>query len=706
MKSVRFSLILPTISLLLAILLGTAPAKACGPYYPLIPTPTYFSFSSTDENRNDANDRENLELWQKLTSKKIPLTDIKLAVYYMSLDELEEDRYGRKPSRNEFLSYLRNTRDSEIADFLMMAKTVEETREKRHSPWYYPASRDSARNEFSIIIQQLKDYKGSRLADRYALQVVRAYFGGEQYRQCVEYYDSAFAQYPDSNLFKRMSQGYVAGSLLRLGDTIKANEYFIKAGDFRSLRGKDAPMMMAKANPDCAELKAYAVECATDTAKFRALLPVVKAALKNSKTKYKGDWEFCLAYLYGDFLGKPAEARKHILKAEKLEFSSDEIRDKARAYRMLTDAVAGDESRFADDIAWISDKIDPANSGAGEWERILKNIVYAQWVPSYWRQSRYTDAVLLCGYADNILGQTRRQPLVTSSNYNWSQNTSLANVRRSDQLLNFNDYSNLSFRLMNSLSSEQLAQVMRNIQDATGLRAKFVKTARTDADYINEIIGTLALREENYDRAVEYLSKVSTDYQRSMNIYKGGYLSRDPFIPYPKRWSNEDDDIWRFEHGSGIYRKKPVDSDNAKLRFARQMQKLQKEMGSDDADRRGLAALRYAIGRRNSLEECWALTQYWRGFIGHLIQPGLQYWDEAKYPGLAFLYEYGYSDSNAAEKRYSQDIDDALAMLATDEARAQAQYLLGNVKTVIKLYADTKTGKKVKTSCDRWRQWL
>ena len=45
-------------------------------------------------------------------------------------------------------------------------------------------------------------------------------------------------------------------------------------------------------------------------------------------------------------------------------------------------------------------------------------------------------------------------------------------------------------------------------------------------------------------------------------------------------------------------------------------------------------------------------------------------------------------------------------MLVGDEARAKAQYMLGNMKTVVKRYGNTAAARKIKTSCDNWRSWL
>lgn len=113
----------------------------------------------------------------------------------------------------------------------------------------------------------------------------------------------------------------------------------------------------------------------------------------------------------------------------------------------------------------------------------------------------------------------------------------------------------------------------------------------------NELIGTLALREENYKRAVQYLKLVPEKYQKAMNIHKEGYLSRDPFFiePLQKRLST---------------------SINAKYEFAKKMLQYQKLMGNGKTtDERRLAKVKYAIARRNSFEYCWALTQYSKGIF-------------------------------------------------------------------------------------------
>lgn len=45
-------------------------------------------------------------------------------------------------------------------------------------------------------------------------------------------------------------------------------------------------------------------------------------------------------------------------------------------------------------------------------------------------------------------------------------------------------------------------------------------------------------------------------------------------------------------------------------------------------------------------------------------------------------------------------------MLTTDEARARAEYILGNLATIVKRYPTTQTAQFVKTSCDNWKLWI
>ena len=692
MKSTIYSLSLRLSSIIILILVVSFHANACGPYVSYIPEPNFFT-SNWDGLLCDFDKQENLRLWQKLTSKKIPLKDIEQVVYKDSKDRAEDILNGDRQVRAEnlFYNYLRNTNDLELIDFLLTAKDLEERRAKINSPWYYPSSRnyDTETGDFQYTISVCNNYKGDRIKDRYALQAIRALFASRQYDKCIRYFKDAFQEFPDSNLFKRMAMSYVAGCWSQLGDVNRANEHFAISGDFYSIQSDNAVAFMAERNPDSPELMSHIQTCAYDSATFCAIKPVAENLLQNKKAKYLGDWAFALAYMYGEFYSDYHKASQYIHKAFHHKFSSDDLYDHAYAYRIKIDAENGYYASLLADMKWFESKIDMLSSDAKEWNRMMQNIVYVSLVPMLWGKKDYATAILLCSYADNMFYSRQYWP-------RHSELKTIYDIRKDEQYWNPIDYGSLSFRLMESLSSEQLITVKHKIESENALFTYLKKYARTDSDYFNELIGTLALREENYQRATTYLASVSGEYLRTMNIYKAGYFRRDPFYGYHLcGWSKNEYGKWETKINARKYLK---NSQITKYQFAKRMLSLQNQMKyGKTADERGIARLKYAIGRRNSFEECWALTQYWRG--------GCFGWFSENYDNILYDYEEAIG-SEKTEEIYKNEVKKALAMLQSNETKAEAEYILGNLITIIRYYGNTKTALHIKTSCDNWRSWL
>lgn len=651
---------------------------------------------------------ENLKLWQALTSDLIPLGDIEEAVYRDSRSDFLSKSYSAN-SGNLFYTYIYNTDDYEIIHLLDTAKDLEERRDNYNSPWYYPRERqyaEGASNDLSDIIDACKAYDGARLSDRYALQATRALFASRQYAACINYADSAFAKFPDSNLMKRMAQRYQAGCWNRLDETGRADTLFAKIGDVWSLSHENPVEFMASLNPGAPQLMEYIRYNADDTLFMRKIMPVAKTVLKDRRVKDKGDWLFMMAFVEWEYNNNLSRARREIGRAMNRTFSTSELKDLARAYKMKLDGQASDSRTLLADLRWLEGKTGLLKSDAIKWMEICENIIYDDILPGCWKRGDYTTAILLCSYADNL------QP---SSQWHqtWDgpiEYLTFQELRDNEKWPNYWDYSCLSFQLMGSLTSAQLASVYGNMQSDNPLYGFLRRKARNDRDYYYELIGTLALREENYPRAIAYLSKVSGHYIRTMNIDKHGYLSRDPFSSFASRWdvvspAYDGAEAWEWERSAGSH--KCESNPNAKLDFARKMLAYKQTMHrGKSADERGLARLMYAIGRRNSFEECWALTQYWRGDFVGLFE--LDRGENSQWPDdYSFPYDYESTIGHkATEQIYEREVNAALDMLATDEARAKAQYILGNLKTVVKRYGDTSTARFVKTSCDNWKSWL
>ena len=132
MKSITYYPSLRLSSIIILILTVSFHANACGPFPPIIPTPNFFT-SNRDGLLCDFDKQENLRLWQKLTSEKIPLKDIEQAIYKDSKEKVVCDifyGYRQVGTKNLFYIYLRNTNDSELINFLLAAKDLEERRKK------------------------------------------------------------------------------------------------------------------------------------------------------------------------------------------------------------------------------------------------------------------------------------------------------------------------------------------------------------------------------------------------------------------------------------------------------------------------------------------------------------------------------------------------------------------------------------------------
>lgn len=700
------SFIRPAVSAILMMICGIA--LGCGPFYPIIPTPEFFRLTRKCKTMGDYDRAENLLLWQKLTSPQIPLSAIEEAVYKDSSDKYSDNSFSDSDvpmtSRNAFYIYLINTNDEDIIEFLKIAKYIENDWARMRSPWIYPKEKgdDPVSKKLVYVIETLDYYNGDRLKDRYALQKTRVLFALKRYAECAEYVDSAFAEFPDSNLMKRMAERYQAGCWSRLGDKEKANEFFAKNGDIWSIVGKDPVVYMMEKNPNAPQIIEYIRDKAKDKKYLKSVRPTVEKLSKDKRVKCKGDWLFTMAYIDVECNKNTDKGKKEIYQALGENFSDQEIADLARAYKMKLDALTGDMSHLAEDLRWMEDKFNIFNPQAQEWIRRCQNIIYAHWIPQLWKQKDYTTAILMSSYVDNLNPLERHFTYSSVTGWKGYQYLNAEELRNSHDSYNKIDYANLTFQLMESLTSEELERVYADTKRSTPLYDIFHGKAYMNEDYVNELIGTMAMREENYARAERFFAAVSDDYVRRMNVYKGGYLKRNPFVMYPTQWESNLAGI-----NLGIHTND--NSVKAKLNFARRMKKLRENISNgNSADVRAMAQLMYAIGYYNSYTRCWALTQYQDGFPENKFDPDLDYYDnsfsEVNYP---FLYSFGSEkDYELLWKRFEKNVNEARKMASTEEGKAQIEYTLGNLKTVVKLYGNTPMANFVRKSCDRWQMWL
>lgn len=687
----------------LFLLTGYVTAMACGPSFETR-NPIVFHFYQDYDNNPGLPTRqkqENLRLWQAMTSGKISTEVIEDAIYRSSFEELKRVFGSTKPNKtkNAFLRWIIVNKADDIKEFLLTAKELEELRSNRLSPWYYPTSKegyDSVTDEkrrFEDIIARCDAHSVGPLADRYALQKVRALIATGRWQECIDYYRKAFTGYSDSALMKRMAKGYVAGALSRLGETEVADSMFAELGDFRSLSKKrdinDRFIYMARRYPDSENLKTVLNSYVGygEQESNLSYLKVADAALNSSAVKYKGDWLFMKAYIEYTYNNNPAKAAEIMTEARKHTYSTVAMADDARFFEICVRADADDLRNLADNAYW-------AINSYGN-----KDIVWRFLLPALLRQNRVTDALVLANY--KVPSEINEDP---ETDYDGK---------------NIYTYGHIGFQLLVSRKAEEVEAYRRALNEGTSpLVAKLGHRIRKDQNYLDEIIGTLYLREGNYGKAVKYLSRVSHRYQRSMNIYKEKCLIHDPWVySYtPRKESWEFNSWYGDEDYSESYtpdfvksKTRPLKTQkDAKLNFAREMLRLENVITNGSTpDERGLAKLRYVIGRYNSFNNAWALTQYWLGTSSQVLY---HYWYftefEERVPSVPSYIPQLPSQLREVNMKFPVEVDAIISSLVTPEAKAEAHLMLRNYRTIARHYPNTEAGQWLSARCDAWKDWI
>lgn len=672
---------------------------ACGPFYNMTSNPLKFHFYQGDSDPElvDRQKQENIRLWQSLTSDTISVADIDAAVYkstYTGLQELLNDAN----CRNGFVKWLNAHNSSEMKDFLLLAKEVEEMRAHRVSPWYYPSDKsgfDKSKNEkekFDSILAACQSHRRGKLADRYSLQAIRVLLSMGEYQRCIDYYGSTLKSCPDNNLFKQMAKGYIGGCLYRLGEKEKAYRLFAEAGDFNSILWEDVDgdeymKIIARSNPESDVFKSRLngfVGYGDDKAN-RKYIAIANAALSSPYVTHRGDWLYLKAYIEAVYNNNTASALSCIRQANASKFSTQQMADDARFFEICIRAQRGDVSTWLADSKWILESY-------GNKDGILFYII-----PALLKKGMTNEALLLANYGTDcdINGKREDGDCVAI-------------------------YANAGFQLLLSVKPSDVIRYKNMLNSShSGAMADLIAQARKDDDYLNEIIGTLYLREGKYDKAEEYLSNVSERYQESMNIYP--YLTRDPWIycyqPKDKWFYRSYKPRYYFEEEGydadyllpkyGAYpRKRMPSANNAKYKFAVGMSELEDVMkNGKTADERSMARLKYAIGRYNSFNSCWALTQYWAGSTSQCdYRPFYWLWN-GDIRELDYLVDAPLQLKGIDEK-FENELISIFDSLQSDEALAQANMMLYNYLTIARHYPGTAAGRYLATHCDAWKDWL
>lgn len=711
----------------ISLLLATIQAFACGPIiYSPAEYYLFHLVNLPDGPDGDYNksSHENCLLWQQQTSDDIPLDDIYQVVYKYDLEMINTLKSGILPMEakdNMMARWLHSYQGEQALDFLVLAKNCEWLRIETGSPWYYPSKNDPVRyslNDVALVARQKTD--DYEFGDRYALQAVRAMTSLQQYEEIIDFWNEIEKNFSDG-LMRRMTLSYVAGAYYHLNNIEQAKNCYKLANDIDGLLEcnlRYQPKMsrvekmelLYEVYPDCPDFRRQIWEILgrvepnrdwndewswdwirdDEKASVEQLGKLCDRVLNENTCTDKALWAYAATYI-AHLKGDDRKA-DHYLKIAENCVKDSNLSDAIKVMRIYIDAQIckydkAYEQRLFTQLRWLQQLIERDLD-----EKVIEDmdLYHLTECYSYYYWSDAMRCILLGTVCPKMIQQgntTLALQLANMSSYSflntvnkveihfWSDKDikrfggnhitfNLYQYRRCG-LLNDYDYCNHFAKMADTLSANALiAYTDAAFKPQTEFQKFLNAHSYIDRDYLNELIGTHCLREMHYAEAERYLSKVSSDYFTRTNVYKEGYLNRDPFCVNQRKWNHSVD---------------------AKLFFARKMNLLEQAIASTtDPNLKAMLMIDFGMGIRNSFDYCWALTQYRRGWVCYFGSD----WEDVDL-------------TQQAVKRADRLLAQAMNAFTDDEYAAQAQLVFCNFKTIAERYPETTAAEIVRGHCDR-----
>ena len=706
---------------------GFSHGVACGPFDRYNLATDYYLFRACGEDMEGkgwslAKERgkANCKAWADLTSESIPLADIHEVVYEWDMEALDKMQHEIASSKsakssNRFAQWIVRHKDKETVDFLMVAKNCEKIRAQQNTLWYYPVEGDDYSIDLEKVIEKAESYQGKRLRDRYDLQAIRALFAQQQYGECINYWLQNQGNF-SKGVIKDMAVGYIAGSYIRLKQIDKAEKLYLQNGDphaavvcgskkgdrFDKVYGRNPNdgWLIAEIQRRIHTLESYTnqwfPESDWDREKFQEINAKVVKICKEKLCKDMAPWYYARAYL-ADRFNREDEAWTYILKAEQVAKDKD-LLDAVHVLKILIRSRKINhynldfENDLFKELKWLdqmivdnmekdaSDRI--MNQGVSNhicgfsqyyWSDMMRRILIGNVVPLCIRSGYEERALTYLNYADNrifnLVGTIvdgHWEPASSEDEYGTYVTDSISwkQYRSRQNAYNEYDYRNDFFINLDSLGVEHVQRLATRLEHPKSELDRFlVKRSYVDLQYLYDIIGTQLMAAMKYGEAVQYLSKVSADFNRSRNVFE--YCKVDPFTT--KEMAQEDE----------FY----------KLNFAKKMVSLEQRIAAtDDVNEKAELILTYARGLHSSIgDEGWLLTSFYWGY----------------FDSYSFHSTYQVNMANKIAKRSMALIEEALQMFTDRSRAAQAYYDWKRFKSAATKFPETDVAHFIVGHCDR-----
>lgn len=667
------------------------------------------------------NSRENCLLWQRQTSEEIPLEDIYQVVYKYDLELLTAMRSGILPVEakdNRMARWLVAHNAKSALDYLVLAKNCEWLRSQSLSPWYYPSKNDPVKYTLNEVAEVARIKTKYYYGDRYALQAVRAMTSLKQYEEIITFWNNMEGCITEE-LMRKMILPYVAGAYVHLDSIETAQNYYKQANDINGLLECDPRYastmsrveqmeLLYENYPDCPEFRRKLWELLghiepnrkwedewswgwiDDKGELNELANLCDKVINGSLPADKALWAYAASYI-AHLKGDDQKADRYLKIAESTARDQD-LSDAIKVMRIYIDAQIckydrAYEQKLFTQLRWLQQKMESdlddevingfhfyqLNSCFSHyyWNDAMRCILLGTVCPKMVEQGNTTLALQLANMASySLLNEINRVEMEFWQPSNVAkygkQVTLNLNQYRHGNFENGYDYCcHLADMADTLMANDLIAYTEVALRPRTDFQRFLNAHSYIDGDYLNEMIGTHCLREMRYGDAEHYLAKVSPDYFIRTNVYKCGYLNRDPFSLKQNNWN----------HGT-----------DAKLYFARKMNQLEHEIATtSNPNLKAMLMIDFGIGIRNSFDYCWALTHYARGWAGG---PFFSDWENGALTQQA---------TRQVERLFSKALNDFI----DDEHAAQAQLLFCNFETVCEQYPETLAAEIVRGRCDQ-----
>ena len=605
---------------------------------------TFYAENWPEQNNKQTTQEQNILEWKKYTSNRATYYDIEFIVYKVALKELEHigsDAFTKQDqlyNTNSFVKYIIDNRDKEAIQYLILAKKCEERRLIRRDPWWYPTKDDLKFTDLQEILEEALSYKGTKLSVRYWLQAIRAAYTMGEYDICLNLWNEYIKSQPASAV-KTMCEEYIGGIYFKRGEFEKAIQHYAKTTQqSQSFWWCMKNMTKTKPNADIERIKilyryfpsspelAWMVQdiCREAESSFKsrnryiALRDFALQVVSEKRTNNPALWKYTAAFLTmldGDL----ALAQQYTQDAVQLKGPTS-LKDNIKVLNLILEAMTGTYDETFEEVIfpqlqWLDGKIKSnltqsikkyniyydqdmfANCSFFYFNDMMRKITLSIMAPRYNENGQPVKALLLAGMASERLRTLtgfRKQSHKIINDYHkfyFQKNNSEKEYEKNV------DYYTDIFQAMDSAAIEDVIAYRDILKKGgqTDFERFLVARCYKNSNYFNELIGTKYMREEQFDKAVEYLSKVSSKYEKTLNIYP--YFDHNPFD----------------EPFFGTKYIEPVTG--YKLKFAKQMSVFQKEMNNQqDEQKRITATYKYALGLLRATSDCWALLFYKRGY--------------------------------------------------------------------------------------------